>query len=279
MPDLQERFRRRGVKPVHLVDHPIATDPESVAMLREWLERDEVSIGTQLHPWVNPPHEEEVTTFNSFVGNLPIELERAKIDDLTGAIEAGFGRRPIVYRAGRYGVGPNTAALLEAAGYAADVSVRALFDYGEESGPDFSRVKALPYRIGGAALVELPLSAAYVGRLRAKGRGLYRAAGRLPRGRGLLSRLGLLDRVPLTPEGVPLREALAAARALLEDGVRWFSLSFHSPSAEPGHTPYVRDSGDLRRFHAWWDGMLDFFAAEGIAHASIEETIEAARAG
>lgn len=279
MPGLHERFRRRGVKLVHLVDHPIATDPDSVAMLRDWLERDEVSIGTQLHPWVNPPHDEEVNTFNSFVGNLPIELERAKIAGLTGTIETAFGRRPVVYRAGRYGVGPNTAALLEEAGYRADVSVRASFDYGDEGGPDFSRIKPLPYRVGGGALVALPLSAAYVGRLRAKGRGLYRAAGRLPRGRGLLSRLGLLDRVPLTPEGVSLPEALAAARALIDVGVRWLSLSFHSPSVEPGHTPYVRTAEDLRAFHAWWDGMLDFFEREGIAPASIEETIEAAQAG
>jgi hypothetical protein len=279
MPDVHERFRRRGVKPVHLVDHPIATDPRSVEMLREWLDRGEVSVGTQLHPWVNPPHDEEVNTFNSFVGNLPIELERAKIADLTETIEAAFGRRPVVYRAGRYGVGPNTAQLLEEAGYQADASVRALFDYSYEGGPDFSRVKPLPFRIGGGALVELPLSAAYVGRLRARGRGLYRAAGRLPRGRGLLSRTGLLDRVALTPEGVPLAEALAAARALIGDGVRWFSLSFHSPSVEPGHTPYVRTAGDLRTFHAWWDGMLDLFEAEGIAPASIEETIAAARAG
>jgi hypothetical protein len=278
MPDLQERFRRRGVKPVHLVDHPIATDPRSVEMLREWLERGEISIGTQLHPWVNPPHDEEVNTYNSFVGNLPIELERAKIENLTEAIEAAFGRRPVVYRAGRYGVGPNTAALLEAAGYAADVSVRALFDYSDEAGPDFSRVKPFAYRVGGA-LVELPLSAAYVGRLRARGRGLYRAAGRLPRGRGILSRLDLLDRVPLTPEGVKLEDALAAVRALIGDGVRWFSLSFHSPSVEPGHTPYVRTPADLRAFHAWWDGMFDFFEREGIAPASIEETIAAAKSG
>ena len=278
MPDLQERFRRRGVKPVHLVDHPIATDPRSVDMLGEWLERDEISIGTQLHPWVNPPHDEEVNTYNSFVGNLPLELEQAKIENLTETIEAAFGRRPVVYRAGRYGVGPNSATLLEQAGYRADVSVRALFDYGGEGGPDFTRVKPFPYRLGGRALVELPLSAAYVGRLRGFGRGLYGAAGRLPKGRGLLSRAGLLDRVALTPEGVPLDEALAAARALLDDGARWLSLSFHSPSVEPGHTPYVRTEADLRTFHAWWDGMLDFFEAQGIAPASIEETVAAARA-
>jgi hypothetical protein len=278
MPGLHERFRRRGVKLVHLVDHPIATDPASVGMLRDWLERDEISIGTQLHPWVNPPHDEEVNTFNSFTGNLPTELERAKIVNLTGTIEGAFGRRPEVYRAGRYGVGPSTATLLEEAGYSADVSVRALFDYGDEGGPDFSSIEPLPYRIGDGGLVELPLSAAYVGRLRSKGRGLYRAAARLPRGHGLLARTGLLNRVPLTPEGVPLAEALAAARALLDDGLRWLSLSFHSPSVEPGHTPFVRTAEDLRSFHAWWDGMLDFFAANGVEPASIEETVAAARA-
>ncbi|HEY0132162.1 MAG TPA: WalW protein [Allosphingosinicella sp.] len=278
MPDLQERFRRRGVKCVHLVDHPIATDPASVAMLRGWLERDEISVGTQLHPWVNPPHEEEVNTFNSFVGNLPISLERAKIENLTATIESAFGRRPIVYRAGRYGVGPNTAVLLSESGYEADVSVRALHDYSDERGPDFTRVKPFPFRIGGDGLVELPLSAAYVGPLRSRGRSIYRAAGRLPRGRGLLFRTGLLNRAALTPEGVPLEEALAAARALIEDGVSWFSLSFHSPSVEPGHTPFVRTAEDLRTFHAWWDGMFDFFEREGIAPASIEETIAAAKA-
>jgi hypothetical protein len=276
MPDLQERFRRRGVKCVHLVDHPIATDPASVAMLRDWLERDEISVGTQLHPWVNPPHDEEVNTFNSFVGNLPISLERAKIENLTETIESAFGRRPIVYRAGRYGVGPNTAGLLEELGYRADVSVRALHEYRDEGGPDFSRVKPLPFRVGDKGLVELPLSAAYLGRLRNWGRGVYRAAGRVPRGRGILFRTGLLNRVPLTPEGVPLGEALEAARALLGDGLRWFSLSFHSPSVEPGHTPFVRTAADLRAFHAWWDGIFDFFEREGIAPASIEETIAAA---
>lgn len=278
MPDLQARFRRRGVVPVYLVDHPIATDPRSTEMLGGWLERGECAVGSQLHPWVNPPHDEEVITFNSFAGNLPRALEQAKIANLTATIEAAFGRRPTVYRAGRYGVGPNTAELLVAAGYQADVSVRALFEYGGEGGPDFSRVKPLPYRIGDGDLVELPLSAAWVGRLRGRGRGLYRAAGPLPRGRGLLSRAGLLDRVPLTPEGVALGDALAAVRALIDDGVRWFSLSFHSPSVEPGHTPYVRTEAELGAFHAWWDGMIDFFEAQGIRPATIDETIAAAKA-
>ncbi|HEY0113750.1 MAG TPA: polysaccharide deacetylase family protein [Allosphingosinicella sp.] len=278
MPAMQERFRRRGVVPVYLIDHPIATDRASAAMLREWLESGECSVGTQLHPWVNPPFEEEVIPFNSFTGNLPRPLQRAKLAVLTEAIEAAVGRRPTVYRAGRYGIGPDTAALLSEFGYDADVSVRALFDYRDGGGPDFSQVRPLPFRVGDGSLLELPLSAAYVGALRGSGARLYPAAARLPKGHGLLARTGLLSRVPLTPEDVPLPEALAAVRALMAEGVRWLSISFHSPSVEAGHTPFVRNAAELERFYAWWEGLFDFFESQGIGPATVEETIAAARA-
>ncbi len=278
LPKTHERMAAAGVRPVYLIDYPIASDRRCVATLRDYLERGECTVGTQLHPWVNPPFEEELTRANSFAGNLPPALEGAKLLRLTETIENGFGRRPTVYRAGRYGVGPNTARLLVEAGYEADVSVRPLHDYSDEGGPDFSAVEPRPYWLGDRALLEVPLTATYVGALRRIGRGLYRAAGGVPRARGLLARTRLLSRVALTPEGIPLRAAIAAADRLLDDGLRLFSISFHSPSVEPGHTPYVRDEADLARFHGWWDGMFDFFARRGVAPAGFDEILAAARA-
>ena len=278
LPKIQARLAAAGVKPVYLVDHPIATDPRCVATLRDFLERGECTVGSQLHPWVNPPFEEELTRANSFAGNLPVELERAKLLHLTNTIEQAFGRRPIVYRAGRYGVGPNTARLLVEAGYQADVSVRPLHDYSNEGGPDFSAVEPRPYRLMDGRLLEIPLTAAYTGRLRHMGNKLYPAAARAGRAAGLLSRTNLLNRVSMTPEGMPLAEAVDAADRLLEDGLTLFSISFHSPSVEPGHTPYVRDEADLARFHAWWDGMLDFFARRGVEPASFDDILTATQA-
>lgn len=278
IPVIHRRLRSYGVQPIYMVDHPIATDPRCVATLREYLERGECEIGTQLHPWVNPPFDEELSVANTFPGNLPIEVERAKLQRLTAAIDDAFGRPPIVYRAGRYGVGPNTAGLLREAGYKVDVSVRALYDYSGEHGPDFSAVRPFPYRIGDGELLELPLTAAYVGALRGAGPRLYRRAGRVPHLRGLLARTRLLGRVALTPEGMPLSEVKEAVERLIDDGVRLFSISFHSPSVEPGHTPYVRSEADLELFYGWWDGMMDFFARRGLAPASIGEVLEAAAA-
>jgi hypothetical protein len=276
MPEMQERFRANGVKPVYLIDHPIATDAFSVAMLRDWMERGECAIGTQLHPWVNPPFDEDVTPFNSFTGNLPIGLQRAKLAVLTDTIARAFGRRPTVYRAGRYGVGEHSAELLEEAGYAIDVSVRALFDYSEGHGPDFEQVRPQPYWVGDGKLIEVPLSAAFTGRLWRQGNAIFRRTRRMPKVRAALARTGLLSRVALTPEDMPLHEVMRAVRNLLADGAQLLSISFHSPSVEPGHTPYVRTGQELRRFHGWWSGLFDFLARRGVRPASIEEVLAAA---
>jgi hypothetical protein len=187
--------------------------------------------------------------------------------------------QPIIYRAGRYGVGPNTEALLDELGYKIDASVRPLFDYVDEGGPSFERAPAAPYWTGEERrLLEVPLTTAFLGGLRRLGKPLFRLSAHVPELRGLLARTSMLNRVALTPEGIPLDEALMALRQLLDGGTRLFNISFHSPSVEPGHTPYVRDEGDLARFYAWFDGVFGFLARAGVEPATIEEVLAAAEA-
>jgi hypothetical protein len=268
------RLWEMGARIVYLIDHPIATDPAAIDTLRPLMEAGECDIGTQLHPWVNPPFDEEINLTNTFSGNLPADLEAAKMRCLTETIEAGFGKRPIIYRAGRYGVGPNSARLLLELGYRIDVSVRAFYDYSAERGPDFSGVKPLPYHVGG--LIEVPLTSAYLGALGGLGPRFFPLTARLPLLRGAAARAGLLNRVSLTPEGVPVEQALRAVEKLLDRGHQLFSLSFHSPSVEPGHTPYVRDEADLAEFYAWWEAVLGLLASRGVTSASVDDVLAAA---
>ena len=97
-----------------------------------------------------------------------------------------------------------------------------------------------------------------------------------PRLRGLLARAGVMSRVALTPEGTPLPDALAAIDVLVREDVRLLSISFHSPSVEPGHTPYVRDAADLARFWAWWDGVLARLSRHGYRAIGAEALVAAA---
>lgn len=273
-PDAHRRFADLGIGLACMVDHPIASDRASTDILSRVLEDGCSSIGTQLHPWVNPPHREAVTPANSYAGNLPRDLEAAKLDALTAAITAAFGRPPLAYRAGRYGIGPHTVPLLAERGYRLDSSVRAHYDYSADGGPDFTAVGSAAFRTGG--LVELPLTTVFTGLLRRRGAPLHRALGRVPHGRGLFARGGLLNRVALTPEDMPLDEALAAVEVAVGEGSRLLTFSFHSPSLAPGNTPYVRDAADLARFHAWWRAMADRLARLDVTYASLDAIIAAA---
>lgn len=277
LPEFQALADAHGFRPCYLIDYPVATDCEAAAILRGWAAAGTCDIGTQLHPWVNPPHEEEVTTRNSFCGNLPEALEREKLRLLSHEIERATGVRPVVYRAGRYGVGASTAAILEDAGYRMDVSVRPYFDYSPEGGPNFRRHDPRPWWVGPQGRVlEVPLGVTFTGPLRRFSRFLRGESPSAGRRSALLSRSGLATRIALTPEDMPLDDVRRAIDVMLADGLALLSFSFHSPSLVPGHTPYVRTSADLSSFYGWWDGVLAHLNGAGVRPASIADVLEAA---
>lgn len=275
IPAAHARFAAAGVPLTFMVDHPIVSDPAAIDILRRSVEDGVSRIGTQLHPWVTPPFDEPVTPFNSFPGNLPPALEAAKIDTMTAAITAAFGAAPRAYRAGRYGIGSNTVALLAQRGYVLDSSVRAHYDYSAQGGPDFSHIGNHGFGHGG--LIELPLTTVFTGHLRAQALPLFAAMGRVPRGRGLMARSGLLARIALTPEQMPLRDALRAVEIAVDAGIAVLNFSFHSPSLVPGNTPYVRDAAELAVFWRWWDGMLTALDRLGVRPIGLDALIAAAQ--
>ncbi|UEM02727.1 polysaccharide deacetylase family protein [Skermanella rosea] len=260
-------FEKFGIRPTYVVDYPVASQRDGLEPLRDLLKDDACLIGTQLHPWVNPPFDEEVSERNSFPGNLPPDLERAKLEALTRAIEDGLGLTPRIYKAGRYGLGPRTFRTLADLGYCIDLSAVPGADLRVHHGPDFRRVEPQPYWIGPPGrLLELPLTRGYVGLLSGQGPGLEGAlespvaqACRIP---GVLSRLGLIDRIILTPEGVPPAQHMALVRAMIRRGQRIFMLSYHSPSLVPGNTPYVRTRRDLDVFMDRVEGFCERFFGE-----------------
>lgn len=264
-----------GIAPVYFVDYPIATSPEAAEILGPAVAQSLAEIGVHLHPWVNPPFEEEVNPFNSFAGNLPEPLEREKFLLLRDAIETNFATRPLIYRAGRYGAGKNSAAILHEAGLSIDSSVRANFDYAAEGGPDYRGHPLRPYWIDREKrLMELPVTTVYWGPFRQLGGWLYPRLERAPTIRGALSRSGLLERIPLTPEGISAEEAIRAIDIAVDDGLPLLVFSFHSPSLAPGHTPYVRSEAMLEEFYDWWRQIFAYLAKRNIACASVRDVLE-----
>jgi hypothetical protein len=261
----QRIFRAHGVVPTYVIDYPVADTAASVAVLRPWLEAGEAEIGAHLHPWVTPPVVEEISTRHSYPGNLPPELERRKLVTLTERITETFGRRPVVYKAGRYGLGPATAGTLAELGYEVDASVVPYTSFTGDGGPDFSEFPNTPF-LAPPRLVELPLSVHFVGRLARLGDRLFphiaSPAGLQLRLPAIAARLGLLERLRLSPEGHSAEDMIRQTRAAVATGARLLMLTYHSSTLLPGATRYARDAAERDAFLTTLDRYLEVFHRE-----------------
>jgi hypothetical protein len=250
--ELQVMLESVGARPTYVIDHPVATTPESARVMRRLAESGCAEIGAHLHPWVTPPDEEPVNAFNSYGGNLAPPLERAKLANLVAAIEQGVGVRPRTFKAGRYGIAPHTVHHLRELGFLCDLSSAPWFDWSGDGGPDFRGYRNHPYWLPGEPdLLEIPTTSGYFGPLRGLAPLITPVDNRPDRGAALaalLRRARLAERAMLSPEGFGLRHLKALALRLIGDGHRVLTLSFHSPSAIPGHTPFVRDDAQLAGF-------------------------------
>lgn len=241
----QDVLDAQGIRPIYVVDYPIATQRRGYAPLRAILDRGACSIGAHLHPWTTPPFEEALLPHNSYPGNLDPALEARKLDSLVNAIAGNFGIRPVFYKAGRYGFGPGTAETLQRLGFRIDLSVLPGADLTRQGGPDFRGFGARFYAVGATGLMAVPMTRAEVGlfpKLAPIAASIQsRPAGQKLRLPSILAHLKLAETITLTPEGVTAAEQIRLIRALHARGCRQFVLHYHSPSLSPGHTPYAKD--------------------------------------
>ena len=277
----QAIFDNYGITPIYVVNYPIATQHEGYANLKKIFGKGRCIIGAHMHPWVTPPFEEIVCARNSFPGNLPAALESAKLEVLCESIEQNFGIRPNLYKAGRYGLGPNTLDILDKKGFEFDASVCPFTDFSSEEGPDFTKINATPYWHGiRKKLLELPLTVGFEGVMRRCGPCLYPGLSRKPLRRihipGVFARMRFLNRVVLSPEDSNINEMIRLVRTLHKDGFRIFSMAFHSPSVEPGNTPYVRSQTDLSNLLSRLTQFFDFFFGEMGGKPSTPDKVRAA---
>lgn len=250
-----------GILPTYLIDAPVVDDDRSVAILRTILEDGRCEVGSHIHPWCNPPFEEEITSRTSYLCNLPEPLQRAKLTWLTDRIEQRIGRRPTSFRAGRYGLDIVGARILASLGYVVDSSVIPFTTYADEGGPDFSNAPTKPYFIASdnmlvphntGFLLEVPVAAGYsrldFDRCQALREAAERTCFRHIRAVGILDRLGLAHRIRFCPEQSGAGDMARLADNCLARKAPAMVLMFHSSSLLPGGSPYVPTAGHVDRF-------------------------------
>jgi hypothetical protein len=268
LPKLQTVFADAGAVPTYIIDYPIAVSDHGADYFRSLHQAGQAQIGMQLHPWVTPPHEEVINTRNSYCCNLPAALELHKLQLLFDAIVQHVGSAPVVFKSGRYGIAHDTLDHLLALGVRIDTSVIPGYNLSYDGGPDFSSAKsdAQWFDRSAGTILELPTTGGFVGRLSGYGPQLmallHSGIGKAFKLEPIVSRLNLLSRVRLSPEGYTLDELKQLTRALHQRGDRVFSLSLHSPSVGIGFTPYVRSAADRDRLFQTIAAYVTWFRAE-----------------
>ncbi|WP_395344605.1 polysaccharide deacetylase family protein [Ningiella sp. W23] len=250
-----------GLSPCYVIDYPIASQRDSIEILRAYADKQQCEIGAHLHPWVTPPMTETLSVSNMYPGNLDKEIEFDKLQSLVNQIETSFGRKPTSYKAGRYGFGTNTLNTIKALGFNVDLSFCPPVNHSADGGPDYSHCTSDIFQFPDSNILGIPITGAFTGALASMAPQAFDAAKRLEALKvpGILSRLNLLDRLILSPEGYTSDEHIRLAKHLYNKGQRVFTWSFHSPTVVPGFTEYVQSDADQARYLDAFKRFFDFF--------------------
>src|SRR5882762_1054118 len=263
LPRLDRLLRGLGVRATYFTTYQVAIREWAAATLRE-LHADGAEIGGHLHPWNTPPLDEPFVPRNSMMKNLPAALQLAKLERLTATVRDAIGETPRAFRAGRYGLGPDTVRALIRCGYRVDSSVTPFVSWEQfDEGPSFVGAPLAAYRLGGGgdvripephgALVEVPMSTGYSRVPFA----VWQHVRRLLEARplrplhlaGIASKLGVIRRISLSPEMHSAGDMLKLSRCLIDEGVPHLHVFLHSTSLRPGLSPYSPDAAGVERLY------------------------------
>ena len=164
---LMPLFQRYGVRPTFLISHEVMKHEPSARFLRSL---PDCELGTHCH-WDAPDCPLSPGKNRHYVqGKFSYEAEHLQMKQLTELFTAQFGRRPLSFRAGRFGAGINTGKILLELGYLQDSSIvpHVAHVYRDrEIFPDHTRCPECPYYIsdsgdltrpGNQPLLEIPVT-------------------------------------------------------------------------------------------------------------------------
>jgi hypothetical protein len=126
IPAFQNFCQELGIKPTYFIDYAVANNLVSSNTLKQ-LNKDYCEIGAHLHPWANPPFDNDTSESSSHVVNLPIEQVKQKLQALKQEIVNNIGQQPTSFRTGRWGINGEILQLLHDEAITVDSSIYPLY--------------------------------------------------------------------------------------------------------------------------------------------------------
>jgi len=259
IPKFQRFCNRLGIKPTYFIDYAIVSDKKSVERFKLFLEKGECEIGAHLHPWCTPPVEEEINPKNSHIINLPLELVRKKIRNLTQKITDEFEICPRTFRSGRWGMNGEILKFLAEEGYHSDDG----FSYENAPNlpyyPDYSNFTTPGIQ---RDIFEIPVTSGFNLQKFTQCHKIHKLLSSSPfcylHIIGILWRFGIFKKVILSPELVNSADMISCINACIKRGQRIIHTFFHSSSLLPGCSPYVKNKSDELLFYKNIEDVVNY---------------------
>jgi len=260
VPKFQAFCKSIGVAPTYFVDYAVADKQENVEILNHFFKLEECDIGAHLHPWCTPPVDEQISEYNSHAVNLSIDLYAKKMAALTDLLQRSFNAHPLSFRSGRWGINGAMMKVLAEQGYRVDSSVRPFYSepyFSYHSAPTQPYWPAFDNVLAEDEtqrdILEIPTTSGFNFPWFEKMDFVHSLLSKKPINKlrmiGILSRLGLMRKITVTPEDTSSRDLCRCIDMCVRRGDRLISLFFHSSDLMPGNTAYVQNESDEAEFY------------------------------
>lgn len=266
--------------PTYLITYEVASSLE-INNLQSWKNDGKAEIGAHLHPWTTPPFDEfeKERNIQMFPNELPINLSRQKILNLTNKIQDVFGSRPTSFRAGRWGISEDIISYLIELGYLVDCSVTPKINWNKKDsrspfgcgGPDFRGYSVNPdfFIINNkkSSLLEVPMTILYTGFFHNEDGKLERFFSKLKDESNFKKVFNFLFfqkkwlRVFISSS---IQDWKAIYQSAQKNNLSVIEFMIHSSELMPGCSPYVKSINELEIIYKQIELMFDFFYSQGI---------------
>ncbi len=281
--NLQKLFDKYDVKPTYLVTYPVATDKESISMLRKIMEDGRCEIGTHVHPWNTPPFEEDKSFGNTMLCNLEKKLQYKKIEFLHKEIHKNFAVEPITFRSGRWGFNHSVAENLYCLGYKVDTSVSPYINWEIDCGPDFSDYSPMVHRISvdnnenpDSYILEVPATIGFFQANFDMCNAILKkiSSTKLKHFRmiGILDKLGIINKIWLSPETSDGEQMINLVKTIEKKEYNLINMFFHSSSLKAGLTPFTKSIEDEKIILWRIEGLLKYLASNNVKSITLGES-------
>ncbi|MBT6691328.1 hypothetical protein HOB10_03280 [Candidatus Parcubacteria bacterium] len=291
LPRFQALCEKYEFKPTYLLTYDVASDKESVSILKPWQDSGQAEIGAHLHPWSNPPMTKErswETKHHRFPHDLSEDELKSKMETLTNVIKDNFQIMPKSFRAGRWGFDKRVAKEITRLNYLVDCSITPKIDWTRtkgdpngQGGKNFKHYQVAPYfldidnisKVGKNNLLEVPMTVLFTLLFKKEDTSLSNFFLGLPDSffKKVINKLFFGQKWLRVFPNSKMKDWQRIYESAKKNNLPVMEFMIHSSELMPGGSPYAKDHQSVEFVYQQIEDLFKFLKKQGLQGRTLSE--------